>query len=198
MEDESRGGSEGGGTCAGSKDAGKKNRRHRSSRFRQKSAQQQQTTMATTADVSTKQSSSSQGDETADSSSSVDGGSISVNKTIGGNSSPTHGSTSASACGGESLKRVGSSKGGVLFNLDESSTSNEENTEAEEELGPLGGRQPSLSSQASLDAVSAAAAAIMTDPALHTPKMRRVQLLCFCLVLIWTMWSNSINCMIIS
>ncbi|KAK3798059.1 hypothetical protein RRG08_034619 [Elysia crispata] len=173
MEDETRGGSESGGACAVSKDAGKRNRRHRSSRLRQKNTQQQQqqTTMTTTANGAALQSSSSQGDETADSSSSVDGSESCVNKTMPGGSSPSNGSSSSGACG-EGLRRIGSAKGGVLFNLDESSTSNEENTEAEEEIGPLGGRQPSLSSQASLDAVSAAAAAIMTDPALHTPKMR--------------------------
>ncbi|GFN93701.1 hypothetical protein PoB_002020700 [Plakobranchus ocellatus] len=149
------------------RDLGKKNRRHRSARLRQKAAQQQavqDTAMATPGDASGQQPHPSEG---AQANVSVYGD-RSTSSSVDGSGSNSDGATSSSF----GMRRSSSSKGGVLFNLDESSTSNEENTEAEEEIGPLGGRQPSLSSQASLDAASAAAAAIMTDPALHTPKMR--------------------------
>ncbi|XP_059157454.1 acetyl-CoA carboxylase-like isoform X2 [Physella acuta] len=55
----------------------------------------------------------------------------------------------------------------VIFDLDESSTSNEENTEAEEEIGPLRSVRAPLSTQSSYEVSD-----ILMDPALHTPNMR--------------------------
>ncbi|XP_055889242.1 acetyl-CoA carboxylase-like isoform X3 [Biomphalaria glabrata] len=60
------------------------------------------------------------------------------------------------------------SRGGVFFDLmEESSTSNEENTEAEEEIGPLRSIRAPLSTQSSYEVTE-----MLLDPAAHTPNMR--------------------------
>ncbi|XP_012946653.1 lisH domain-containing protein C1711.05, partial [Aplysia californica] len=81
----------------------------------------------------------------------------------GSDSSSSNGTEVARKAESATVSNDGSRK--VVFDLEESSTSNEENTEAEEEIGPLISARPSLSAQSSFDG-------LISDPAAHTPKMR--------------------------